>query len=84
MCYTCYIFMYIRLLTTDYKMRIGTVNSLPVTWVMLAGINICVFEAKPCSLGVMFVVSSGLVNYLGPSYFKEVELYLPAYFSVII
>ena len=30
----------------------GTVNSL-----MFAGINVCVFETKPCSRGLIFVVS---------------------------
>ena len=38
----------------------NTVNSL-----MFAGINVCVFETKPCSRGIIFAVSSGLVNYLG-------------------
>ncbi len=32
---------------------------------MLVGINVCVFEAKPCLWGLIPVVSSGLVNYLG-------------------
>ncbi len=37
------------------------VNSL-----MFAGINICIFETKPCLWGLIFAVSSGLVvNYLG-------------------
>ncbi len=36
------------------------VNSL-----MFAGINICIFETKPCSQGLIFAVSSGLLNYLG-------------------
>ena len=34
-----------------------TVNSL-----MFAGINVCVFEAKPCSWGLIFAVSSGPVS----------------------
>ncbi len=38
----------------------NTVNSL-----MFAGINVCVFETRPCSWGLIFAVSSGLVNYLG-------------------
>ncbi len=38
----------------------NTVNSL-----MFAGINVCVFKTKPCSRGLIFVVSSGLVSYLG-------------------
>ncbi len=37
-----------------------TVNSL-----MFAGINVCVFVTKPCSWGLMFAVSLGLVSYLG-------------------
>ncbi len=37
-----------------------TVNSL-----MFAGINVCVFMKKPCSQGLMFAASSGLVGYLG-------------------
>ncbi len=28
-------------------------------------INVCVFEARPCSRGLIFEVSSGLVNHLG-------------------
>ena len=35
---------------------------------MFTGINVCVFEAKPCSQGLIFAVSSGLqtlVSYLG-------------------
>ncbi len=32
---------------------------------MFAGINVCVFETKPYSWGLIFAVSSGLVNYLG-------------------
>ncbi len=32
---------------------------------MFAGINVCVFETKPCSWGLIFAVSSGLVSYLG-------------------
>ncbi len=32
---------------------------------MFTGINVCVFETKPCSQGLIFAVSSGLVNYLG-------------------
>ncbi len=39
---------------------LATVNSL-----MFAGINVCVFVTKPCSWGLMFAVSSGLVSYLG-------------------
>ncbi len=31
---------------------------------MFAGINVCVFEAKPCSQGLIFADSSGLVTYL--------------------
>ncbi len=31
---------------------------------MYAGINVCVFETKPCSQGLIFAVSSGLANYL--------------------
>ncbi len=37
-----------------------TVNSL-----MFAGINVCVFETKPCSWGLIFAANSGLVSYLG-------------------
>ncbi len=37
----------------------NTVNSL-----LLVGINVCVFETKPCSRGLIFAVSSGSVNYL--------------------
>ena len=36
-----------------------TVNSF-----MFMGINICVFETKPCSRGLIFAVSPGLVHYL--------------------
>ncbi len=39
-----------------------------VTSLMFAGINVCVFETKPCLrrlITITFVVSSGLVNYLG-------------------
>ena len=32
---------------------------------MFTEINVCIFETKPCSRGLIFVVSSGLVNYLG-------------------
>ncbi len=32
---------------------------------MFAGINVCVFETRPCSWGLIFAVSSGLGNYLG-------------------
>ncbi len=39
-----------------------TVNSL-----MSAGINVCVFEAKQSSRGLIFVVSSCLFSYLGTS-----------------
>ncbi len=37
----------------------SAVNSLT-----FAGINICVFETKPCSRGLIFAVRSGLVSYL--------------------
>ena len=40
--------------------KVSTVNSL-----MFAGINVSVFETKPCLRGLIFAVSSGLVNYLG-------------------
>ena len=43
-----------------YQHNYGTVNSL-----MFAGINVCVFETKPCLRGLIFAVSSGLVSYLG-------------------
>ncbi len=33
-------------------------------FIKIYGINICVFDAKPCSRGLIFAVSSGLVNYL--------------------
>ncbi len=36
-----------------------TVNSL-----MFAGINVCVFETKPCLRGLIFAVSLGLDSYL--------------------
>ena len=32
---------------------------------MFTGINVCVFETKPCSQELIFAVSSALVNYLG-------------------
>ncbi len=32
---------------------------------MFAGINVCVFETKSCLQGLIFVVRSGLVAYLG-------------------
>ncbi len=38
----------------------STENSL-----MFAGINVYVFETKLCSRGLIFVVISGLVNFLG-------------------
>ena len=34
-----------------------TINSL-----MSVLINVCIFETKPCLLGLIFVVSSGVVN----------------------
>ncbi len=37
----------------------STVNSL-----MFTGVNVYVFETKPCSRGLIFAVSSGLVSYL--------------------
>ena len=37
-----------------------TVNSL-----MFTGINVCIFETKPCSWGLIFAVSLGLVSCLG-------------------
>ncbi len=39
-----------------------TVNSL-----MFAGVNVCVFETKPCSRRLIFAVSSSLVGYLDTS-----------------
>ncbi len=48
------------ILTFCHKIILHTVNSL-----MFAGINVCVFETIPCSWGIIFAVSSGLVNYLG-------------------
>ncbi len=39
---------------------ICTVNSF-----MFVGINICIFETNPCLWGLIFAISSGLVNYLG-------------------
>ncbi len=47
-----------------------TINSL-----IFMGINVCVFETKPCSRGVIFVVSSGLDNYLATH-----ELFAGIYF----
>ena len=44
-----------RLITTCTS----TVNSL-----MFAGINVCLFETKTCSRGLIFPVSLGLVGYL--------------------
>ncbi len=32
---------------------------------MFAGINVCVFEEKPCSWGLIFAIRSDLVSYLG-------------------
>ena len=32
---------------------------------VVTGINACVFETKPCLRGLIFAVSSGLVDYLG-------------------
>ncbi len=32
---------------------------------MFVGINVCVFETKPCLHGFIFALSSGLVNYVG-------------------
>ncbi len=46
--------------TCTLKYTTYTVNSL-----MFAGINVCMFETKPCLWGLIFVVSSGLVSYLG-------------------
>ncbi len=50
------------LLKVIFKVNITTVNSL-----IFAGItgNVCVFDAKTCLRGLIFVVSSGLVNYQG-------------------
>ena len=39
--------------------KLITINSL-----MFAEINVCVFETKPWLQGLIFAVSSGLVNYL--------------------
>ncbi len=39
---------------------VHTVNSL-----LFAGINVCVFETKPCLWELIFAVGSGIVNYLG-------------------
>ncbi len=38
----------------------STINSL-----MFAGINVCVFGTKPCSRGLIFAVSLGLISCLG-------------------
>ncbi len=35
---------------------------------MFAGINVCIFETKTCSQGLIFAVSSGVINYLGTSF----------------
>ncbi len=48
------------LFSVGVPLNIDSVNSLT-----FAGINIYVFEAKPCSQGLIFAVSSGLANYLG-------------------
>ncbi len=48
------------LLITFTEIKWNTVNSL-----MFAGINVCVFEAKPCLWGLIFAVSSGLVSFFG-------------------
>ncbi len=45
---------------TVNSITVNTVNSL-----MFVGINVCVFEAKPCLRGLIFAVSSRLVSYLG-------------------
>ncbi len=48
-------------MTIDQSILLSiTVNSL-----MFAGINVCVFVTKPCSRGLMFAVSSGLVISVG-------------------
>ena len=51
----------ITLVNTWYQAH--AVNSL--MFIMFMGINVCVFETKPCSRGLVFVGVSGLVNYLG-------------------
>ncbi len=38
----------------------NTVNSL-----MFAGINVCIFETKPCLWGLIFAVSPDPVNFVG-------------------
>ncbi len=43
---------------------------------MFAGINVCVFETKPCSRGLIFAISSGLVSYLGTYILFERDLFL--------
>ncbi len=42
-------------LSKSLSVKSNTVNSL-----IFAGINVCVFESKPCSQGLIFAVSSGL------------------------
>ncbi len=49
-------------LTVFVARKYTTVN-LPV--LMFVGINVDVFETKPCSRGLIFTISSGLVDYLG-------------------
>ncbi len=43
---------------------------------MFAGINICVFETKLSSWGLIFVARSSLVNYLGTLIYVCVYMYL--------
>ena len=47
-------------LTVKFYKWHKTVNLL-----MFMGINICIFETKPCSQGLILAVSSGLVHFLG-------------------
>ncbi len=54
----------IKKLDQGIRKVLGVTILLTVNSLMFAGINICVFEAKPCSRGLIFAFSSSLVSYL--------------------
>ncbi len=64
-----------KVLVSDPEINTYVVNSL-----MFMGINVCVFETKPGLLGLIFAVTSGLINYLGTwimfagTYFCELKM----------
>ncbi len=53
-----------------------TVNSL-----MFVGINVRIFETRPCARGLTFAVSTGLVNYLSA---HELYMFAHIYFCDLL